>query len=94
MYVNTNLETYMESKITTVSPSLDVEKAVEMVGGSRFELILIAATRAREIAQKRNIANAADSSLKFRMKPNIEALQEIEEGKIGRDYLSKVAKAR
>ena len=84
----------MESKITTVSPSLDVEKAVEMVGGSRFELILIAATRAREIAQKRNIANAADSAMKFRMKPNIEALQEIEEGKIGRDYLSKVAKAR
>ena len=84
----------MESKITTVSPSLDIQKCAENVGGSRFELILIAATRSREIAQKRNIANAADSAMKFRMKPNIEALQEIEEGKIGRDYLSKVAKVR
>jgi len=81
----------MESKITTVSSGLDIQKCVKNVGGSRFELILIAATRSREIAQKRNIANAADSAMKFRMKPNIEALQEIEEGRYTKeDYMKSI----
>ena len=81
----------MDNKNITVSNGLDIEKAVEMVGGSRFELILIAATRSREIAQSHNINNPKDIK---NTKPNIQALREIEDGKIGREYLDKVAHAR
>ncbi len=81
----------MDNKNITVSNGLDIEKAVEMVGGSRFELILIAATRSREIAQAHNINNPSDIKS---TKPNIQALREIEDGKIGREYLDKVAHAR
>ena len=81
----------MDNKNITVSNGLDIEKAVEMVGGSRFELILIAATRSREIAQAHNINNPKDIK---NTKPNIQALREIEDGKIGREYLDKVAHTR
>lgn len=59
------------------------QKAAEMVG-NRFDLVLIAAARARELKKghlpKVNSKNG----------PTITALREIEEGKIGREYLKKI----
>lgn len=59
------------------------QKAAEMIG-NKFDMILIAAVRAREL--KRGHA----PKVKCNNGPNVTALREIEEGLIGRDYLNKV----
>ena len=81
-------------KLNTQSKDIDVQKCVENVGGNQFELILIAATRAREIANSRTIAQKANSQLKYPVKIVTSALEEVEQGKIGREYLNKVRSAR
>jgi DNA-directed RNA polymerase omega subunit len=83
---------YMDNK--TYSKDLDIQKITDNVGGSRFELVLIAATRAREIANARTIAQRANPQLKYETKITTEALNEIEHSKIGREYLGKVRSAR
>ena len=65
--------------------SVDTDKCVSMIG-NRFDLVLVAAIRARELKQGRG-------NRKMVISPNshiVSALQEIEAGHIGRDYLSKV----
>jgi DNA-directed RNA polymerase subunit omega len=65
--------------------SVDTEKCVANVG-NRFDLVLIAAIRARELKQGRG-------NRKMVMSPNshiVSALQEIEAGHVGREYLKKV----
>lgn len=66
-------------------PELDLEKCVTNCGGNKYEMILIAAQRGREIAAKHS-GNKAYSS------PCVDALLEIQEGKIGREYLAKLRK--
>lgn len=61
------------------------EAAVEQVG-NRFDLILIAAMRAREL-KRGDMPRVASKN-----GPNITALREIEEGKVGREYLAKLQK--
>jgi DNA-directed RNA polymerase subunit omega len=59
------------------------EKAVEAIG-NRFDLVLVASLRARELRKGH----------KPKVKPNdshtVTAVREIEEGHIGRDYLRKI----
>jgi DNA-directed RNA polymerase subunit omega len=59
------------------------QAAVEMVG-NRFDLILISSLRARELRA------GYPSKLDKTHGPIITALNEIEQGLIGRDYLKKV----
>lgn len=59
------------------------QKAAEAVG-NRFDLVLIASIRAREL--KRNYK----SKIVCNNGPMVTALREIEEGLVGRDYLKKV----
>jgi DNA-directed RNA polymerase omega subunit len=66
-------------------PSIDTEKCVANVGGSRFNLVLIAAARSREIKRQH-----ASSDKREHVHSIITALAEIQEGKIGADYLRKV----
>lgn len=58
---------------------ISAEKAVEMIGGNRFELVLAASQRTRELrrghAQR---VQGKDAS------PTVTALREIEEGKYSR----------
>ena len=61
------------------------QAAVEKVG-SRYDLVLIASLRAREL--KRGAQPKVQGKNGF----NVMALREIEEGKIGREYLEKLAK--
>jgi DNA-directed RNA polymerase omega subunit len=74
-------------KITPSRGSLiDTHKCVEMVD-NKFDLVLIAAARAREIKrQHRENPNATFGQVHS----NVTALLEIQEGKIGREYLKKV----
>ena len=66
-------------------PSIDIEKCVSNVGGNKYDLVLIAAARSREI--QRNNRHATRRELMF---PNITALADIESGKVGKEYLMKV----
>lgn len=54
--------------------------------GNRYDLILIASQRARELKR----GHRPHINTKF--KPIITALNEIEQGKIGREYLLKIKK--
>jgi len=66
-------------------PSIDTEKCVANVGGSRFNLVLIAAARSREIKRQHS-----SSDKREHVHSIITALTEIQDGKIGVDYLNKV----
>lgn len=81
-------------KLDLQSKDINVQKCVENIGGNQFELILIAATRAREIANTRSIAQRSNPDLKYPVKIVTSALQEVEQGQIGREYLNKVRSAR
>lgn len=61
----------------------DTDKCVAQVG-SRFDLVLIAAQRARELRRGDKPKLATKST------PSVAALEEIELGLIGREYLKKI----
>jgi len=65
----------------------DTDKCVEMIG-NRFDLVLVAAQRAREL--RRGNLPLIDNSNKST--PAVLALKEIEQGKIGIEYLKKLGK--
>ena len=69
---------------------VDIDKCLEVFGGSRFQMILGASIRAREIANARIIADRAEVKPKYDNKPVVTALCEIADGKIGVDYLNKL----
>ena len=69
---------------TQFSPqNIDTDKCVENIG-NRFDLVLVAAVRVRELRRGHTKQVLGLNS------PTITALQEIEAGLIGRDYLKKV----
>lgn len=67
--------------------NLDIEKCVTQAGVGRFEIILIAAARARELSrQHRNSGNMTIDHVHTGMS----SLLEVQEGKIGVEYLRKI----
>lgn len=66
---------------------LTSELAVEKIG-NRFNLILIASLRSRELKRGHQPLIQSKSG------PNITALREIEAGKIGVEYLHKIRKKK
>jgi len=63
--------------------SVDTEKCVANIG-NRFEMVLVAAIRARELRRgHRKMVDTKNGYI-------VSALQEIEAGFVGRDYLRKV----
>jgi DNA-directed RNA polymerase omega subunit len=67
-------------------PSIDMDKCVIEAGGNRFDLVLIAAARAREIKRQH-----AHSDSREHVHSIITALADIEAGSVEpRKYLSKV----
>ena len=71
--------------ISSRADQIDVEKCIKNAGGNRFELVLIAAAKAREIRRHK-----IGSELRQDVFPNISALLSIQDGKTGREYLKKV----
>lgn len=82
------------SHIDKLGTEIDIDRALENIGGNQFEMILIAATRAREIESARRIAKRNNLTLNYRNRTVSAALQEVEEGKVGREYLDKVRQGR
>jgi DNA-directed RNA polymerase subunit omega len=63
----------------------DTDKCVEMIG-NRFNLVLVAAQRARELRRgSRPLVENINNST-----PIVLALKEIEQGKVGIEYLKKI----
>lgn len=69
----------MDSSITSGLTSQNAEKMI----GNKFDMVLVAAKRARDLAR------GHAPLIKCTNKNIITALREIEEGKIGLDYLLK-----
>ena len=66
-------------------PQINTEMCVENVGGSRFDLVLIAAARSREISRKHK-----HDELTTQVNAPVSALLDIQNGMVGREYLKKV----
>ena len=65
-------------------PSIDTDLCVKHVG-NRYDLVLIAAVRAREI-RRRNVK----SRDRKHVHSNITAILDVQSGTVGRDYLKKI----
>ena len=70
--------------------AVDIDQALENFGGNRFELILGAAQRAREIASKRMFSERNGDKTKYEHRAIVSALIDVAEGKVGREYLDKL----
>jgi DNA-directed RNA polymerase subunit K/omega len=83
LFTNRSYNNNMKYTNKTLTNTLDMTKCAANIG-SRFDLILVASLRVRELKRgfpkKVNTPNG----------PIVSALQEIEAGHIGRDYLRKV----
>ena len=66
----------MANKYNSRSPEVDMEKCVEMSGGNRFDLIIMASQRSRQIRHQNR-----DSHKHEHLHANITALLELQEGK-------------
>ena len=74
----------MNNKTPSRGTEIHNDLCVESVG-NRFNLVLVAAARAREISKK----NKDENNLTY-SSPGVSALLEIQSGKIGKEYLRKV----
>lgn len=70
--------------------AVDIDLALENFGGNRFQLILGAAQRAREIANRRIFAERGGDRTKYNHRPIVQALIDVAEGRAGREYLDKL----
>ena len=67
------------------SSQIDTDKCVELSGGNRFNLVIMAAARSREIRRQNK------ESMKFEhLHCNITALLEFQAGKYDADYMKKI----
>ena len=64
---------------------LDNDKIVEMSGGNRFNLVIMAAARSREIRRQNK------ESMKFEhLHSNVSALLDFQNGTLDADYMKKI----
>jgi len=75
----------MKNKSPSRGPEIDTQKCVENVGGNRFDLVLIASARARELGRRHKAAE-----LQTQMNAPVGALLDVQSGAVGREYLKKV----
>ena len=66
-------------------PQLDTDLCVSKIG-NRFDLVLVAAVRARELKRQHHESLTRPEAVNS----TVSALLEVQEGKIGREYLRKV----
>lgn len=70
-------------------PEVNTEFCVTQSGGNKFDMVLMAAARAREIAQ---IHRNSDASATVSAQAVVSSLLDIQKGLVGREYLLKVRK--
>jgi DNA-directed RNA polymerase subunit K/omega len=75
----------MKVKILSRGTEIDTEKCVKNVGGNRFDLVLIAAARSRELAHRHKAAEDVTQ-----LNAPVRALLDVQSGLVGKEYLRKV----
>ena len=75
----------MSTKYTSRGEQLDKEKCVRESGGNQFELIIMAAQRAREIRSQNQHSNKMEHNHGV-----VTALLEIQNGKVDTEYYKKI----
>jgi DNA-directed RNA polymerase omega subunit len=75
----------MSIKQLSRGTTIDTEQCIKNVGGNRFDLVLIASARAKEISRQHRHAEKREQ-----VNSPVTALLEIQDGKIGREYLKRV----
>jgi DNA-directed RNA polymerase subunit K/omega len=75
----------MKLKTLSRGPEVDTEKCTKNVGGNRFDLVLIASARARELSRRHK-----SDELTTQMNAPVGALLDVQEGRVGREYLRKI----
>jgi DNA-directed RNA polymerase omega subunit len=75
----------MKTMILSRGPEIDTQKCVENIGEGKYDLILVAAARAREIRRQNK-----DSDKFEHTHPCVTALLDIQAGRVGIEYLKKV----
>ena len=81
----------MSTKIASRWVDVDINECVEKVNG-RFDLIIIAAAKMREVAIRHNQSQASEyTENKYN---HISALLDVQAGKVGREYLQKSVQMR
>lgn len=73
-----------KSEVLSRAPSIDLEKCVEQAGGNRYEMILMASARVRELRRQQ-----AHSDKYQYIYPIITSLLDMQDGKVGQEYLFK-----
>ena len=76
---------HMKKITESRGPLIDTQQCVRNVGGSRFDMVLIAAARAREI--RKDHKNSGSSEHCF---SQVSALLDIQSGEVGKEYLLKI----
>ncbi len=64
---------------------INLEQCVENAGGNRFDLVIMASARARELARRHK-----HDERKEHIHPTVTALLEFQSGKFNKDYLKRV----
>jgi len=75
----------MKSRIGSRGSEIDTQKCVENVGDNKYDLILIASARAREIRRQHK-----DSDQFEHIHSTVTALLDVQDGRVGREYLKRV----
>jgi DNA-directed RNA polymerase subunit K/omega len=73
-----------KSEVLSRALSIDLEKCVEQAGGNRYNMVLMASARVRELRKQQ----AHSSQYKY-IFPIITSLLDIQDGKVGEEYLFK-----
>jgi DNA-directed RNA polymerase omega subunit len=74
----------MNNKLSR-GPQIDIEQCVINAGNNRFDLVIMAAARAKELSRRHK-----QSESKEHIYTPITALLEFQEGKLGPDYLKRI----
>ena len=77
----------IKDKVLSRGPAIDTQVCVERAGGNRFDMVLIATQRAREIKRKNENSDKREHVYSI-----ITALQELQDGEYGKEYLDKLRK--
>ena len=75
----------MKSRISSRGSEVDTQKCVENVGDNKYDLILIASARAREIRRQHK-----DSDKFEHIHSTVTALLDVQEGRVGKEYLKRI----
>jgi len=74
----------MDKKLSR-GPNVDIEQCVANAGDNRFNLVIMAAARARELAIRHKNSGSAEM-----IYPGINALLEFQEGKLNSDFIKRI----